>query len=127
MADQFLETLDVPVVLLFFNRPHTTAAVMDAIRRVQPTQLYLIQDGPRPDVAGERERVVEARRVAESVDWTCHVTTVYSETNMGLRERVTTGLDRVFSEVERAIIVEDDCVPDVSFFSFADVMLELRR
>jgi hypothetical protein len=116
-------SFDTPVVLLFFNRPDTTAAVMETIRAAQPSVLYLVQDGPRPHVAGERELVDQARRVAQAVDWECAVTTVYSDTNMGLRNRVTSGLDRVFSEVERAIILEDDCVADSSFFPFAQHML----
>jgi hypothetical protein len=96
---------------------------MDTIRQAAPAVLYLVQDGPRPGVSGEQTLVDEARRVAEAVDWACAVTTVYSETNMGLRNRVTSGLDRVFSDVEQAIILEDDCVADASFFPFAKHML----
>jgi hypothetical protein len=42
---------------------------------------------------------------------------------MGLQQRMASGLDWVFEQVDRAIILEDDCVPDSSFFPFcADVL-----
>ena len=97
---------------------------MARIRRARPTRLYLVQDGPRPGVPGDEALVEITRNVAEGVDWECEVVPVYSDTNLGLRERVVTGLDRVFSEVESAIILEDDCVADDSFFAFCDDMLE---
>jgi len=112
------------VVLLFFNRPDTTRRVMAQIRKARPRTLILNQDGPRPDVPGEQALVEVTRNVVEDIDWVCEVVRVYSETNMGLRKRVTTGLDEVFSRVDRAIILEDDCVANDSFFAFADQMLE---
>lgn len=116
--------LATPVVLLFFNRPDTTRRVMAQIRRARPKTLYLVQDGPRPDVPGEQALVEVTRNIAEDVDWDCTVSRVYSEKNLGLRERVVTGLDQVFAEVEKAIILEDDCVANDSFFRFCEETLE---
>ena len=116
--------LNTPVVLLFFNRPDTTRRVMAQIRQARPKTLYLVQDGPRRDVPGEQALVEVTRNIAEEVDWDCNVVRVYSEKNLGLRERVVTGLNTVFAEVERAIIVEDDCVGNDSFFRFCEETLE---
>ena len=116
--------VNTPVVLLFFNRPETTRRVMAQIRLAKPRTLYLVQDGARSDVPGEEALVEVTRNIAEDVDWDCNVVRLYSEENLGLRERVTSGLDRVFAEVERAIILEDDCVANDSFFRFCDEMLE---
>jgi hypothetical protein len=124
VEEDFGGQLDTPVVLLFFNRPDTTRLVMAQIRRVRPKTLYLVQDGARPDVPGEKALVEVARNVAENVDWACDVIRDYSEKNLGLRERVASGLDKVFSEVERAIILEDDCVANDSFFAFCHDMLD---
>ena len=118
------ESLATPVVLLFFNRPETTRRVMATIRRARPHTLYLVQDGPRPDVPGEQALVEVTRNIAEDVDWDCDVIRVYSDTNLGLRQRVVSGLDRVFAGVERAIILEDDCLANDSFFAFCEQMLD---
>ena len=116
--------LKTPVVFIFFNRPDTTRRTLAAIRRARPKKLYLIQDGPRPNIPGEQALVEVTRNAAEEVDWDCEVVRIYSEVNLGLRKRVTSGLDQVFSREERAIILEDDCLANPSFFAFADELLE---
>jgi hypothetical protein len=62
--------------------------------------------------------------VIEAVDWDCAVLTNYSEENLGCRRRVSSGLDWVFSLVESAIVLEDDCLPHPSFFRFCETLLD---
>lgn len=112
---------NTPVVILIFRRPDLTACVFDAIRQAQPSTLLVVADGPRNDQ--ENKLCEAARKVTEQVDWNCEVLRNYSETNLGCRDRVSSGLDWVFSQVESAIILEDDCVPHPSFFTFCDTLL----
>ncbi len=118
---------ETPVALILFNRPETTARVMDAIRAARPRQLFLIADGARADHPDEAARCAEARAIAWNVQWECEVFTNFAETNLGLKSRVETGLDWVFAQVERAIILEDDSVPHVTFFSYCAELLERYR
>jgi hypothetical protein len=46
---------------------------------------------------------------------------------MGCRQRVSSGLDWVFEQVEEAIILEDDCLPHPSFFPYCDSLLDHYR
>ena len=117
-------TLKTPVVLLGFNRPDMTSRVFEAIRQVRPEQLLLVMDGPRTDVSADAELVRKTRQVCQIVDWPCAVTEIFSPVNLGLKRRISSGLDEVFQTVDRAIILEDDCVPDHSFFRFAEEMLD---
>ncbi|RQH49055.1 methyltransferase domain-containing protein [Okeania hirsuta] len=119
--------LTTPVVLIIFNRPDTTAKVFEAIRKVKPLQLFVIADAPRLDRYGEVERCMAARKIIDQVDWNCEVLTNYSEKNLGCRERIYNGLNWVFSLVESAIILEDDCVPHLTFFRFCEELLERYR
>ncbi len=116
-----------PVALIAFNRPETTARVFDAIRAARPSRLFLICDGARADRAGETERVAEVRRLLERVDWPCEVERNYSETNLGCCDRPASGIAWVFSRVEEAIFLEDDILPDPTFFRFCDELLERYR
>ena len=119
--------IKTPVAFVVFNRPETTALVFEEIRRVKPPLLLIVADGPRRNVTGEAERCGEARAIAEKVDWQCEVRKNYSETNLGCRKRVSSGVDWIFREVEEAIILEDDCLPDPSFFRFCEELLEKYR
>lgn len=114
-----------PVAFLIFNRPDLTAKVFDAIAAARPRKLLVVADGPRNPEEAERCRA--SRAVLERVNWDCEVLTRFSEKNLGCGPCVSSGLDWVFSEVEEAIIVEDDALPAASFFPFCETLLERYR
>lgn len=122
-----LSQLDSTVVLILFNRPDTTKLVFDAIVAAKPERLLVIADGPRPHIKGEAALCAQARAVVENINWRCDVRLNYSDVNLGCRERVISGLDWAFSIVDEAIILEDDCVPDPTFFSFCSELLARYR
>ncbi|MCK5845104.1 MAG: hypothetical protein KAG97_10375 [Victivallales bacterium] len=87
----------------------------------------MVCDGARPGRPEEAELVAASRAVLHKVDWPCEVLTHYSETNLGCRRRVATGLRWIFQTVEEAIVLEDDCLPDLSFFPFCEQLLDRYR
>lgn len=115
------------VVLLAFNRPEHTARTLEAIRAARPAELFLVADGPRPDRPDDAELVARTRAVMETIDWPCEVRRRYSPDNLGCEGNVETGLDWVFSQVDEAIILEDDCVADPTFFAYAEALLDRYR
>lgn len=119
--------LKTPVCFIIFNRPDVTQRVFETIRQAKPPKLLVIADGARANKIGELEKCLAARAIINQVDWKCEVLTNYSDINLGCRKRIYTGLDWVFSQVEAAIILEDDCLPDPSFFRFCEELLEKYR
>jgi hypothetical protein len=115
------------VAFLIFNRPETTARVFEAIRGARPPKLLVVADGPRADKPGEAERCAAVRRIIDGVDWPCEVLKNYSDTNLGCKRRVSSGLDWVFSTVDDAIVLEDDCLPHPTFFPFCEELLDRYR
>jgi hypothetical protein len=121
------KTFETPVALFVFNRPATTRRVFEAIANVRPARLLLVADGPRPGKPGEDELCRQVREIVSRVDWPCEVSTSFSDKNLGCGERMISGLNWVFSLVEEAIILEDDCLPDPSFFPYCRELLERYR
>jgi len=119
--------LAIPVAFIIFNRPDTTGRVFSEIAKAKPKKLLVIGDGSRTDRPGEEDRVADAREIIKRVDWDCEVITNYSDVNLGCKHRVSSGIDWIFEQVEEAIILEDDCLPDPSFFRFCQEMLERYR
>ncbi len=115
-----------PVVLIMFNRPTTTAEVFAKIREYAPEQLFVVADGPRAHKQKEEVLCQQTREVIQ-IDWDCQLTTIYSDQNLGCKQRVYTGLNEVFSSVEEAIILEDDCVPHIDFFHYCETMLDYYK
>jgi hypothetical protein len=116
--------VQAPVATVLFNRPDKSRRVFEKIRAVKPAKIYLIADGPRPGNQRDAENCPKARSVFEAVDWDCQVLKNFSEANIGCGQRIFTGFSWVFQREERAILLEDDCVPDESFFPFCDELLE---
>lgn len=117
--------LSTAVVLIIFKRPFQTERVFTAIAESRPSKLYIIADGARN--SEEALLCEQARQVVDKVDWDCEVRKNYSEKNLGLRNRIISGLDWVFQQEERAIILEDDCLPHPTFFRFCDEVLEYYK
>lgn len=115
------------VLFLVFNRPGTTKKVFEAIRQAKPPRLYLSADGPRLDVLGEMEKSADVRQITSNVDWPCEVKTRFSDENMGCKLAVSSAIDWFFEQEDEGIILEDDVLPDPSFFSYCDALLEKYR
>lgn len=117
--------LATPVVLIIFNRPSLATRVFSTIAKVRPQQLFVIADGPRS--SDESETCQAARSVIELIDWDCHLEIDFADRNLGCRKRIVSGLNWVFSNVDQAIVLEDDCVPHASFFSYCESLLDLYK
>jgi len=113
---------DTPIVFIIFNRENTAFKVFEKIRKIKPSKLFIVADGPR--TLDERTLTDKTRALTENIDWKCEVYRDYSEKNLGCKERVASGINWAFEKVDRAIILEDDCVPNQSFFQFCEELLE---
>lgn len=114
----------VPIMLLFFNRADTLKEVFAWVRKMQPEQLFLVQDGPRADRPDDIPKIEACRKVVENIDWPCQVYRNYAEQNMSCDHREFTGISWCFEHVDRLLILEDDCVPADSFYSLCGDLLE---
>lgn len=116
-------TVRDPVLLIGFNRPTLMATVLDRLREVKPSTLYIAIDGPRPDRPDDVAQVEACRSLASAVDWACDVKTLFQEVNLGCGRGVSTAITWFFTHEERGIILEDDIVPDPTFFDFCSELL----
>jgi hypothetical protein len=116
-------SFQTPLLLLLFNRPQHTAALVEVLRQLRPTQIFVHSDGPRAHVAGEKKKVEAVRAALGGIDWPCEVHTLFRDENAGLRNGVSGALDWFFGQVQQGIVLEDDCAPDLSFFPFCETLL----
>lgn len=119
--------MKTPLLFLIFNRPELTFRVFEEIRNAKPQQLFIAADGPREGKEGEAEKCEQARSIVNKIDWNCEVKTLFRNKNLGCRDAVSSAITWFFSHVEEGIILEDDCLPDKSFFLFCSALLEKYR
>jgi len=113
---------DTPIVMLIYNRPAETKRVFETIKSLKPTKLFIVADGPKN--AFDRKDCDVARKIVEDVNWEVDMQRNVSDKNMGCAKRTASGLDWVFSKTDKAIILEDDCLPQPSFFRYCAELLD---
>lgn len=116
-----------PVLFVVFNRPDLARQTFAAIRKAKPTQLFLAADGPRATREDDQALCEACRDLANQVDWDCNVQTLFRDENLGCRRSMSSAITWFFTHVEAGIIIEDDCVPELSFFQFCAELLERYR
>ncbi len=123
-----MKEFDTPILFLVFNRPDLTQIVFNRIREIKPKYLFVAADGPRTENDTDEIKCRQVREIiSNSIDWTCELKTLYREENIGCRDAVSGAIDWFFEQVEMGIILEDDVLPDLSFFSFCEELLLLYK
>jgi hypothetical protein len=116
--------LKEPILLIFFNRIDTVIQVINSIKKVKPSKIYLACDGPRVNIPEELEKVNTVKKeVLNSIDWPCQIFNQFQDNNLGCGKHVKASIDWFFKNEESGIILEDDCVPNVDFYHFVEELL----
>src|SRR5262249_13258656 len=114
--DPDAEAFDVPVALIVYNRPEFTRQLIAALRLVCPRHVLVVADAPSR--AGDDIRCQQVSAAVSEIDWSCEIEVNVADNHLGCRKRPQTGLNWIFERVQQAIILEDDCIPDQTFFPF---------
>lgn len=118
--------MNTPVVIFLYRRPAHVNELLVRLQVARPARIWLVADGPKDTT--EMSLCEQARQAAEGgISWPCKVERFYADTNLGLKKRIETGLDRVFEREEEVIILEEDCHPTPNFFLFCEAMLKKYR
>jgi len=117
-----MKSLQTPILFLIFNRPNDTKKVFQTIRQAKPEKLFISADGPRNKT--EKKLCQQARGIINQIDWPCEVKTKFSSHNLGCKKAVTSAINWFFKHVDAGIILEDDCLPNQSFFNFCQELLK---
>ncbi|GAB3513155.1 hemolytic protein HlpA [Spirosoma knui] len=120
--------MEISVLFIIFNKPDETQRVFNAIRSQKPARMFIAADGPRPGKEGEAERCQLVRKwVLDHVDWPCELKTLFRDENRGCGRGPSEAISWFFEHVDEGIILEDDCLPNATFFRFCADLLETYR
>lgn len=119
-----MKQFDIPVVMILFKRKETSLTILNRIAQVRPRKLYLMSDEGRND--DEKKLVAECRRaIEENISWDCEVIRHYASENRGVYANIGLGAKWVFEREDKAIFLEDDNLPEVTFFEYCRELLRL--
>ncbi len=116
--------MNAPVLLVIYKRPDLTRRALAAITAAKPPRLNVAADGPRGATDAEACRLTRA--AVDEFD-ACEVVRNFADENLGCGIRVHTAISWAFTMTEELIILEDDCLPNASFFRFCNELLDVYR
>ncbi len=112
----------IPTLLVIYNRPQIVKKLLKSLATIQPKKLYVFCDGPKDEK--DNKLVLETRQLFATIPWECQLQTKFLKRNVGCRRGVSSAIDWLFTNEEAGIILEDDCIPNASFFAFVELMLQ---
>lgn len=117
--------MNTPILYLVFNRPQETRESFAILQKAKPSKLYIAADGPRSTVPSDHAKCEEVREhILANIDWDCELEMLFRDYNLGCGAAVQGALNWFFNEEDKGIILEDDVLPDESFFNFAGNLLD---
>lgn len=117
--------MNTPILLITFNRPEHTKAVLESIIFQRPSNLYIFQDGAREGNKEDLLKCKQVRNVINELTANSHtnINTFYSTENLGCGLGPATAITWFFDHVEQGIIIEDDALPHPDFFAYCEELL----
>ena len=116
-----------PVLFETFARVETSRKVWEQIKKAQPKQLYFYSNKGRNDKGDEIARNEQIRAFAKEVDWECDLHTWFRDDYVDVYTSLKDSKRWLFSQVDDAIILEDDCYPSLAFFTYCDYFLDYYK
>ena len=117
---------ETPILLIIFKRKDTALKVLEIIKQVKPKYLYIAADGWRDE--NEKIKCLETREaILKTIDFECNLKTLFREKNLGCCDGVAGAIQWFFENVEQGIILEDDCLAEISFFDYCEKLLNYYK
>lgn len=127
MTSDYQPTI-APVLVLAWIRQEKILSLLQVLRVIKPPRLYLSQDGPREGQQNDISAITNIQRLFhDNIDWDCTFIKHMHPTNLGCGLGVAAGIDWFFLHENEGIILEDDIVPEPTFFTYATILLDKYR
>ena len=116
--------MNTPILIITFNRPDFLKKIISVLEKIKPKKIYFKIDGPRQGNKNDEKQILKTKKIINKIQWKCKKIVFESKKNLGSRDNPTRGIDWLFSHEKRGIILEDDCIPNKSFFKYCEELLK---
>ena len=119
---------DTPILFITYKRFYTARKVFDVIKKIKPKKLYFASNlPPKKNYKKDIESVYKVRSLLNEVNWNCKVKKIFHGKHLRVSESIPRSIDIFFKNEKEGIILEDDCLPSIDFFSYCKKMLKIYK
>ena len=114
-------TIKAPILLMTYIRPKNTELLLNLLATNQNT-IFVFNDGLKNSKYEKQH--TETRKVILKFKKKNKIKIIFAKKNLTQKKNLPHALNIIFKKYDRAIILEDDCIPNKSFFKFCNLLLE---
>lgn len=116
---------DTPILIIAYKRKDTFLKLLNYIKELNPKKLYIAIDSPPDWNLIDKQQNEDVKKVINDFKYPdgCQVFKLFQDVNLGCGKGPKKAIDWFFSNEDKGIILEDDCLPDKTFFYFCKELL----
>ena len=118
--------MNTPILLIVYIRPETTIHVINALRKIKAQSVYIYQSIPKSKNCQDFENYNKVSNIIKNIDWNCKLK-LKKQNNVDFNTSWKSAIKWFFENEREGIILEDDIVPNKSFFIFCTKLLRRYR
>jgi hypothetical protein len=115
-----------PIVLFVYNRSWHTEQTVNSLKEnklASESDLIIYSDGAKSE--NDENNVKKVRDFAEEITGFKSIQLINRKHNLGLARSVISGINEIFQNYEKVLVIEDDIVSSKSFLPFMNEALEI--
>jgi hypothetical protein len=119
--------MNTPILLIVYIRPETTIHVINALRKIKAQSVYIYQGIPKEKKSSQDFRnYKKVSNIIKNINWNCKLK-LKNQKNVDSYTSWKLAIKWFFENEREGIILEDDIVPNKSFFIFCTKLLKKYR
>lgn len=114
--------MDTPILLMTYRRPENTNYILQLLKKFKQKNIFVFNDGLKNKSHLKAHQ--ETRNAILKFKKENKIKLIFPNKNLTQKKNLPYALNFIFKNYDRAIILEDDCIPNKSFFRFCNLLLE---
>lgn len=114
--------MNSPVLLMTYRRPRNTVLILNILKKFKQKNIYVFNDGLK-----QKKHLLNHKKTREIIlkfKKKNNIKIIFPRKNLTQKKNLPFAISQVFKKYDRVIVLEDDCIPNKSFFKFCNILLE---
>ena len=111
----------IPILILCYNKLHSLKRIISIIKKNRYINIYISLDGP---ISKSDKLNLNVLHYLNKLKLNKSIKIKIHKKNKGCKKAVVEGINWFFKNENKGIILEEDCIPDESFFKFCFLLLK---
>ena len=119
--------MKTPILLMVYIKPETTIEIVNKLKEIKPKKLYISINVPLKKNKDEIIKNDHVLEILKLISWKCKIKYKKRKKHVDAYTSYRDAIRWFFKNEEEGIVLEDDTLPNKSFFIFCSRMLKKYR